>query len=74
MLRFNAAFAYYNRELCTSFTTLTAELVGTHHGIEPEIRRINKKYQTFLSKLILEGKKEKVFKKAELAQDMMREV
>ena len=49
--------------LCVSFTTLAAELVGAHHGIEPEFRRIYKKYQKFLSSLILQGKKEKVFKK-----------
>jgi AcrR family transcriptional regulator len=61
--RYNAAFAYYNRELCVSFTTLSGELVGSHHPIEPEIRRINKKYQNFLSNLILQGKKEKIFKK-----------
>jgi len=68
-IRFNSAFAYYNRELCVSFTTLAAELVGAHHQIEPEIRRIYKKYQTFLSKLIHQGKKEKIFKK-ELDPDL----
>jgi len=62
-IRYNAAFAYYNRELCVSFTTLAGELVGAHHRIEPEIRRIYKKYQDFLTKVILEGKKEKIFKK-----------
>jgi AcrR family transcriptional regulator len=61
--RYNAAFSYYNRELCVSFTTLAAELVGAHHGTEPQFRRIYKKYQKFLSHLILEGKKEKLFKK-----------
>ena len=61
-VRFNSAFAYYNRELCVSFTTLAAELVGAHHGIEPEIRRVYGKYQNFLSKLILQGKKEKIFR------------
>jgi len=61
--RYNAAFAYYNRELCVSFTSLSGELVGAHHPIEPEIRRIYKKYQNFLSSLILLGKKEKIFKK-----------
>lgn len=62
-VRFNSAFAYYNRELCVSFATLAAELVGAHHGIEPEIRRVYRKYQNFLSKLILQGKKEKIFRK-----------
>ena len=62
-LRFNAAFAYYNRELGVSFTTLAAELVGAHHEIETEIRRIYKKYQKFLAGLIGQGKKEKIFKK-----------
>jgi AcrR family transcriptional regulator len=62
-VRFNSAFAYYNRELCVSFTTLAAELVGAHHGIEPEIRRVYRKYQNFLSKLILQGKKEKIFRR-----------
>jgi len=62
-VHFNSAFAYYNRELCVSFTTLAAELVGAHHGIEPEIRRVYRKYQNFLSKLILQGKKEKIFRK-----------
>ena len=61
--RYNAAFAYYNRELCVSFTALSGELVGAHHPIEPEIRRINRKYQNFLSNLILQGKKEKIFRK-----------
>ncbi len=61
--RYNAAFSYYNRELCVSFTTLAAELVGAHHGTEPQFRRIYKKYQTFLSRLIRQGKKEKIFKK-----------
>ncbi len=61
--RYNAVFAYYNRELCVSFDTLAAELVGTHHGVETEFRRIYKKYQEFLSNLIVQGKKEKVFKK-----------
>jgi AcrR family transcriptional regulator len=62
-VRFNSAFAYYNRELCVSFTTLAAELLGAHHGIEPEIRRVYRKYQNFLSKLILQGKKEKIFRR-----------
>jgi AcrR family transcriptional regulator len=62
-IRFNSAFAYYNRELCVSFETLAGELVGAHHRIEPEFRRIYKKYETFLSKLIMQGKKEKVFKR-----------
>jgi AcrR family transcriptional regulator len=61
--RYNAAFPYYNPDLCVSFTTLSGELVGAHHPIETEIRRINKKHQGFLTKLILQGKKEKVFKK-----------
>jgi AcrR family transcriptional regulator len=61
--RYTAAFAYYHRELCVSFTTLSGELVGAHHAIESEILRINKKYQNFLSNLILQGKKEKIVKK-----------
>jgi AcrR family transcriptional regulator len=61
--RYNAAFAYYNRELCVSFDTLAAELVGAHHAVEIEFRRIYKKYQKFLSNLIVQGKKQKVFKK-----------
>jgi len=61
--RYNAAFPYYYPDLCVSFTTLSGELVGAHHPIEPRIRRINKKYQEFLSGLIRQGKKEKVFKK-----------
>ncbi len=62
-IRFNSAFAYYNRELCVSFTTLAAELVGAHHEIEPKIKRSYKKYQRFLSDLISRGKREKIFKK-----------
>ena len=62
MLRYIAAFAYYNRELCASFTNLSGELIGAHHPVEPEIRRIYKKYQNFLSDLIIQGKKEKIFK------------
>jgi AcrR family transcriptional regulator len=68
-IQFNSSFAYYNRELCVSFETLAGELVGAHHRIEPEIRRIYKKYQKFLSNLISEGKKEKVFK-GELPTDL----
>jgi len=60
-IRFTSAFAYYNRELCVSFETLAAELIGAHHRIEPEFRRIYKKYQDFLSRLILQGKKERIF-------------
>jgi AcrR family transcriptional regulator len=62
-IRYNAAFAYDHPELCISFDTLATELVGAHHQIENEFRRIYKKYQKFLSNLILQGKKEKVFKK-----------
>jgi AcrR family transcriptional regulator len=61
-VRYNAAFGYYNRDLCVSFTTLSAELVGTRHRIESEIRRIYGRYQKFLTKVIAQGKKEKVFK------------
>jgi AcrR family transcriptional regulator len=61
--RYNAAFGYYNRDLCVSFTTLAAELFGTGHGVESEIRRIYGKYQKFIAKMIAEGKKEKVFRK-----------
>ena len=68
-IRFNSAFAYYNRELCVSFETLAGELVGAHHRIEPEFRRIYKKYEEFLSDLIMQGKKEKIFKK-ELDKDL----
>lgn len=63
MLRRNAAFAYYNQELCVSFTTLSAELIGARHEIEDDIKRIYKKYQNFLIDLIDLGKKENVFKK-----------
>jgi AcrR family transcriptional regulator len=63
MFRYTAAFAYYNRELCTSFTMLATELVGAHHRIESQFRRIYKKYKRFLSNLILQVKREKVFKK-----------
>lgn len=58
-----AAFAYYNRELCVVFTTLAAEFVGANNGIEVEIRRIYKKYQNFLSNLLFQGEKEKIFRK-----------
>jgi AcrR family transcriptional regulator len=67
--RYNAAFSYYNRELCVSFDTLAAELVGAHHGIESEFRRIYRKYQRFLSHLIVQGKKEKVFRR-EMDEDL----
>lgn len=67
--RYNSAFAYYNRELCVSFETLAAELIGAHHGIEAEFRRIYRKYQKFLSNLIVQGKKEKVFKR-EMEEDL----
>ncbi len=68
-VRYNAAFSYHNRELCVSFTTLAAELVGAHHGMEPEFRRIYEKYQKFLSSLIFQGKREKIFKK-EIDEDL----
>lgn len=61
-IHFNSAFAYYNRELCVSFETLAAELVGAHDRIEPEFRRIYNKYQAFLSDMIMQGKREGVFK------------
>ena len=67
--RYNAEFAYYNPELCISFDTLAAELIGAHHGIEAEFRRIYRKYQGFLSSLIVQGKKEKVLKK-EMDEDL----
>lgn len=63
MFRYTGGFAYYNRELVSSFPMLATELIGAHHRIEPEIRRIYKKYQNFLSKLVLQGKRKKVFKK-----------
>ncbi len=62
-IRFAAAFAYYNPELCVAFTTLSGELVGTRHKIETEIRRIYKKYQDFLAGLMAQGIKEGVIKK-----------
>jgi AcrR family transcriptional regulator len=68
-IRFNSAFAYHNRELCVSFETLAAELIGSQHRIEAEFRRIFKKYQTFLADLIIQGKKESIFKK-ELDTDL----
>ena len=63
MFRYTAAFAYYHRELCVSFTSLAGELVGAHHRIESEIRRIYKKYRKFLSQLILQVKGKGIFKK-----------
>jgi AcrR family transcriptional regulator len=63
MFRFSSVFAYHNRELCVSFTTLAAELVGAHHKMEPKIRRIYKRYQTFLSGLIADGKRDGTFDK-----------
>jgi len=63
LFRYTAAFAYHNRDLCASFTMLAVELIGARHKIESEFKRIYKKYQTFLSNLILQVKKEKVFKK-----------
>lgn len=63
MIRGSAAFAYYNPELSVCFTTLAAELVGAHHRIEPEVKRIYKKYEMFISRLIRQGKREKVFKR-----------
>jgi len=48
---------------------LATELVGAHHGIETEFRRIYRKYQKFLSNLIVQGKKEKVFKR-EMDEDL----
>jgi AcrR family transcriptional regulator len=66
---YNVAFSYYNRELCVSFDTLAAELVGAHHEIETVFRRIYKRHRKFLSDLILQGKKEKVFRK-EIDEDL----
>jgi AcrR family transcriptional regulator len=67
--RYNAEFAYHNPELCVSFDTLAAELIGAHHGIETEFRRIYRKYREFLSNLIVQGKKEKVLKR-EMDEDL----
>jgi AcrR family transcriptional regulator len=67
--RYNSAFAYYNRDLMVSFTTLSGELVGAHHPIEPGVRRVYKKWQNFVSSLILQGKKEK-FLKEEIDPDL----
>lgn len=63
-VRYSAAFAYHNRELVVSFTTLSAELLGAtpRHQIENDIRRVYKKHRDFLSELIRYGKKEGVFK------------
>jgi AcrR family transcriptional regulator len=61
--RFNLAFVYYNQELCVSFVTLSAELIGSHDSVEPEIRRIVKKEEDFLADLIVEGKRENIFRK-----------
>ena len=68
-INFISKFAYFNRELCVSFETLAAELIGAHHRIEPEIKRIYRNYHKFLSELIKEGKKKKIFKK-ELDKDL----
>ena len=64
-IRYSAAFAYNNRELVVSFTTLSAELLGAtpHHKVESDIRRVYKKHQDFLSRLIESGKENNVFKK-----------
>jgi len=62
-IRFNSAFAYYNRELCVSFATLSAELLGSNGVGERRIRQIYGKYRKFLSDLVLDGKKEKIFRK-----------
>ncbi len=61
--RYCAAFGYYNRELCVSFTKLAAELIGDRLGIETDIKRIYGKYQDFLKKMVAQGIKEKVFGK-----------
>lgn len=61
--RDNAAFVYYNRELCVSFITLAGEIVGSHHALEREFRRVYKKYENFLSELIIQGQNEEIFKK-----------
>jgi len=39
------------------------------HGVESKFKKVYKKYQNFLSSLILQGKKEKVFKK-EMDEDL----
>lgn len=64
-IRYCAAFAYNNRELVVSFTTLSAELLGAtpRHEVESDIRRVYKKHQDFLSRLIESGKENNVFKK-----------
>jgi AcrR family transcriptional regulator len=64
-IHYNAAFAYNNRELCVSFTTLSAELLGANprQNVEGKIRKIYRRYQDFLSSLVDSGKEENVFKK-----------
>ncbi len=72
-IRFIPAFAYYNPELCVAFTTLSGELVGTRHKIETDIRRIYKRYQDFLSELVVQGIKEGVVRK-DLNPDLVASV
>ncbi len=61
LFRYEAASALYNRELRVSFTALSAELLGTRKEIETDIRRVYRKYQDFVTKLIVAGVKEGLF-------------
>ena len=63
LFRHNAAFAFYNRELCVSFSTLSAELIGAPHEIETEIRRLYEKYRGVVLKIVKEGQTEEIFRK-----------
>ena len=62
VMRYNAAFAYYNPELCISFTTLSAEFSGTNAPAEEKIKKIYAKYRSFLSNLIKIGQREGIFR------------
>ena len=63
LTRYNAVFAYYNPELCISFTTVSAEFSGTGTPIEKRIKAVYDKYRSFLANLIRTGQEENVFRR-----------
>jgi AcrR family transcriptional regulator len=51
-------FAYYNRDLCVGFMTISAEMAGSGTKIESRIKAIHAKYRAFIKTILELGRKE----------------
>ena len=56
-------FAFYNRDLCVGFMTLSAELAGSGTDVEKNINAVYAKYRGFIKDLVELGKKEEIVKR-----------